>query len=69
MSERLNGTVKWFDQKKGYGFISLEEGNEVFVHYSSIQGDGYRSLKEGQQVEFSLIQSDKGPQANDVNIL
>jgi len=69
MSERLNGTVKWFDQKKGYGFISLEEGNEVFVHYSSIQGEGYRSLKEGQQVEFSLVQSDKGPQANDVNIL
>jgi len=69
MSERLNGTVKWFDQKKGYGFISLKEGNEVFVHYSSIQGEGYRSLKEGQQVEFSLIQSDKGPQANDVNIL
>jgi len=69
MSDRLNGTVKWFDKKKGYGFIFIEEGNEVFVHYSSIRGDGYRSLEEGQQVEFSIVQSDRGPQAADVDVL
>lgn len=66
MSERVLGTVKWFNNAKGYGFIQPEEGPDVFVHYSAIQGDGYRSLDEGQQVEFTIEQSAKGPQASNV---
>lgn len=66
MSKRVLGTVKWFNNAKGYGFIQPEEGPDVFVHYSAIQGDGYRSLDEGQQVEFTIEQSAKGPQASNV---
>ncbi|MEM6986068.1 MAG: cold shock domain-containing protein [Pseudomonadota bacterium] len=69
MSERETGSVKWFDNAKGYGFIMREDGEDVFVHYRAISGDGYRSLKEGQQVEYTLQQGDKGYQAADVNPL
>lgn len=60
------GTVKWFNAAKGYGFISKEDGGDVFVHFSAIQGDGYKSLDEGQQVEFEITQGPKGPQASNV---
>ena len=61
------GRVKWFNNAKGYGFIVQEGGPEVFVHYSASQGDGYKTLVEGQEVEFEIAQSDKGPQAANVN--
>jgi cold-shock DNA-binding protein family len=67
MSERIIGTVKWFNGGKGYGFISREGGPDVFVHYSAIQSDGYRNLQEGQQVEFSIEKGPKGLQA--VNVI
>ncbi|MFC1632193.1 cold-shock protein [Candidatus Omnitrophota bacterium] len=60
------GTVKWFSNQKGYGFITSEEGKDVFVHHSAIQGDGYKSLDEGQQVEFEVQQGPKGEQATNV---
>ncbi|KPL19902.1 MAG: cold-shock protein [Anaerolineae bacterium SM23_84] len=66
MSERITGIVKWFNRTKGYGFISREGGKDVFVHYTAIQGGGFRNLEEGQQVEFSVEESPKGPQAVDV---
>lgn len=66
MSERITGTVKWFNNSKGYGFIAREGGSDVFVHYSAIQGDGFRSLAEGDRVEFSIEQSPKGMQASGV---
>lgn len=66
MSEKLQGTVKWFNNSKGYGFIERENGDDVFVHYNAILGDGYRTLEEGQTVEFSIVQGDKGLQAADV---
>lgn len=66
MSEREVGTVKWFNNSKGYGFIEREEGEDVFVHYSGILGSGFRSLEEGQQVEFTVEQTEKGPQATQV---
>lgn len=67
MSERVSGTVKWFNNAKGFGFITQEESSDdVFVHFRSIQGDGYRTLNEGQAVEFSLVQGPKGLQAEDV---
>ncbi|MFH2040251.1 MAG: cold shock domain-containing protein [Chloroflexota bacterium] len=69
MSERIIGTVKWFNGTKGYGFLARESGPDVFVHYSSIQGDGFRNLTEGQQVEFTVEQGAKGPQAAEVVIL
>jgi CspA family cold shock protein len=68
MSDRRTGTVKWFNSTKGYGFISQETGNDVFVHYKSINGDGFKSLEEGEEVEFTLGQGPKGPQASDVSI-
>lgn len=61
-----NGTVKWFSDKKGYGFIQSEGGEDVFVHFSAIQGEGYKTLREGQAVEFELGTGPKGPQANNV---
>ncbi len=61
------GQVKWFDPKKGFGFIVGPEGQDVFVHYSQIQGDGFRSLKDGESVEYELIQGDKGWQAREVH--
>ncbi len=64
--ERRNGTVKWFDNAKGYGFIISPEGEDVFVHYRVIVGEGYRSLSEGQQVEFVATRGDKGWQASEV---
>ena len=66
MSERVTGTVKWFSRQKGYGFIEREGGDDVFVHFSAIQGDGFRNLEEGDRVEFTIESSDKGPQAADV---
>ncbi len=69
MSERTTGTVKWFNGTKGYGFIERAEGEDVFVHYSAIQGDGYRNLEEGQQVEFSVERGPKGLQAVDVVVV
>ncbi|MDR7486232.1 MAG: cold-shock protein [Armatimonadota bacterium] len=64
------GTVKWFSAEKGYGFITPDEGGkDVFVHYSAIQADGYRSLNEGQKVEYEVVQGQKGPQAANVKAL
>jgi CspA family cold shock protein len=62
------GTVKWFNADKGYGFIAVEGGQDVFVHFSAITGDGYRSLEEGQKVEFDITQGQKGPQAENVKV-
>lgn len=66
MAERETGTVKWFNDAKGFGFILREQGEDVFVHYSAIRGDGHRSLKEGQRVEFAVTRGQKGLQAEDV---
>ncbi len=66
MAERNIGTVKWFNGSKGYGFIARENGPDVFVHFSAIQGEGYRNLEEGQTVEFSIEQGPKGLQASNV---
>ena len=69
MSERAKGTVKWFNGEKGYGFITQEEGPDVFVHYSEIQGDGYRSLNEGDRVEYLVTEGRKGKQASAVTLI
>jgi len=69
MTERIQGTVKWFNGNKGYGFISREGGDDVFVHFSAIQGEGYRNLEEGQRVEFSVTKGPKGPQAESVRVI
>jgi CspA family cold shock protein len=69
MSERSRGTVKWFNNEKGYGFISQEDGPDLFVHYSEIQGNGYRSLNEGDIVEFEITQGRKGQQASAVTVV
>jgi cold shock protein len=66
---QYKGTVKWFNNAKGYGFLGREGGADVFVHYSSIQREGYKSLKEGDEVEFDIIQGTKGPQADQVSRL
>ena len=66
MDEREIGTVKWFNNGKGYGFIEREGGDDVFVHYSEIEGDGFKSLDEGQRVEFAVTEGDKGLQATSV---
>ena len=63
---RITGRVKWFNNSKGYGFIGREDGVDVFVHYSAISGDGYRSLQEGDSVEFEIVEGQKGPQAANV---
>jgi len=68
MSERQSGTVKWFNNSKGYGFIERESGEDVFVHFRAIRGDGFKTLKDGQKVEFNLIEGQKGLQAEDVSI-
>lgn len=68
MAEREVGTVKWFNSTKGFGFIERENGDDVFVHYSAINSDGFRSLEEGQKVEFSIVDGQKGPQAQDVSL-
>lgn len=64
--DRLKGTVKWFNNAKGYGFIGRDDGPDVFVHYSAISGEGYKSLQEGDAVEFEIVQGQKGPQAANV---
>jgi len=69
MSERIIGTVKWFNNSKGYGFLARESGPDVFVHYTAIQAEGFRTLKEGQQVEFSIEKGPKGLQASNVTIV
>lgn len=69
MEERETGTVKWFNATKGFGFITRESGDDIFVHYSSIDGDGYRSLKEGQKVEYAVGEGEKGLQAKAVKAL
>lgn len=69
MSERVRGVVKWFNGEKGYGFIRREGGPDVFVHYTAIGGDGYRTLKEGAEVEFVIVQGQKGQQASEVTVL
>ena len=66
MANRESGTVKWFDNAKGYGFIQRPQGEDVFVHYRAIRGEGYRTLQEGQQVQFNIVQGQKGLQAEDV---
>jgi len=66
MAEREVGTVKWFNESKGFGFITREDGTDVFVHFSSLRGEGYRSLADGQKVEFEVVEGDKGLQAQDV---
>jgi CspA family cold shock protein len=66
MNERIVGTVKWFNAIKGYGFIGREDGEDVFVHFSSINTEGYRKLEKGQTVEFSILEGPKGLQASDV---
>jgi cold shock protein len=69
MAERIQGTVKWFNGSKGYGFLSRDGGEDVFVHFSAIQGDGFRNLTEGQKVEFSVEKGPKGLQATNVTPL
>lgn len=69
MSERVEGTVKWFNAVKGYGFIGRDDGDDVFVHFSTLQMDGYRKLLEGQQVEFSIEDGPKGLQASEVTVI
>lgn len=66
MAERVVGSVKWFDAAKGFGFLEREGGDDVFVHFRAIQGEGFKTLDEGQQVEFTVMKGDKGLQAEDV---
>ena len=68
MSDRKQGTVKWFNDAKGFGFITPESGADVFVHFRSIQGAGFKSLAEGQKVSFKVVQGQKGLQADEVNV-
>ncbi|MGM0688442.1 MAG: cold-shock protein [Bacillota bacterium] len=62
----MQGKVKWFNPEKGYGFIEVEEGNDVFVHYSEIKEEGFKTLEEGQEVEFEIVEGNRGPQAANV---
>ncbi|MCO7126117.1 cold-shock protein CspD [Sporolactobacillus shoreicorticis] len=64
-----NGKVKWFNAEKGYGFIEVDGGNDVFVHYSAIEGDGFKTLEEGQEVSFDIVEGNRGPQAANVTKL
>ena len=64
-----NGIVKWFNSEKGFGFISVEGGDDVFAHFSAIQGNGYKTLEEGQKVSFNIVKGARGPQAENVTIL
>jgi len=69
MSATKNGVVKWFNAEKGFGFISVQGGEDVFVHFSAIEAEGYKTLEEGQEVEFEIISGAKGPQASKVKLL
>ncbi len=69
MSEKVQGTVKWFNESKGYGFIEQESGPDVFAHFSAIESEGYKTLAEGQKVEFEVTQGQKGPQAEKIRAL
>jgi len=69
MAERKQGSVKWFNSTKGFGFISQPQGEDVFVHFKSIVGDGYRALAENDKVEFTIVQGEKGPQASEVKVI
>jgi len=69
MAERETGSVKWFDSSKGYGFITTDGGRDIFVHYSAIKNEGFKTLQDGQKVEFEVIENDKGPQAQDVTAI
>lgn len=69
MVDRLRGKVAWFNNAKGYGFLAHDGGPDVFVHFSSIQTEGYKSLSEGDEVMFSIVQGEKGPQADDVHLV
>ncbi|MDN5565459.1 MAG: cold-shock protein [Psychrobacter sp.] len=69
MSDREQGIVKWFNDSKGFGFIQRNSGEDIFVHFRAIQGDGYRSLKDGEKVEFTVVEGDKGLQAEEVRKL
>ena len=69
MSEKVTGKVKWFNEAKGYGFIERESGGDVFAHFSAIQGTGFKTLSEGQTVEFTVTQGQKGPQAEDILVV
>lgn len=69
MSEKVTGTVKWFNSTKGFGFIQRKDGDDVFVHFQAIVSDGYRTLQEGQKVEFTVVQGQKGPQAQEVKVI
>ncbi|MCT4660282.1 MAG: cold-shock protein [Tissierellales bacterium] len=64
----MNGTVKWFNAEKGFGFITGEDGNDVFVHFSQINKDGFKSLNEGEEVTFEVVEGEKGPQATNVEV-
>jgi len=68
MSDKVIGTVKWFNESKGFGFIEQQSGPDVFVHFSAIKMEGFKALKDGQQVEFKIIDGQKGPQAEDVTL-
>jgi CspA family cold shock protein len=65
----IKGRVKWFNNKKGYGFIERDDGDDVFVHYTAIQEDGFKTLAEGQEVEFEIVEGPKGPQASKVSLV
>ena len=69
LAQRQNGTVKWFNDEKGYGFITPESGADLFVHFRAIQGDGFKTLKEGQKVSFVATQGQKGLQADEVQVI
>lgn len=69
MSNTLNGTVKWFNESKGFGFIQQDSGPDVFAHFSAISGSGFKSLTEGQRVQFTVSQGQKGPQASNIVVL
>jgi len=68
MADRLKGTVKWFNERKGFGFIEREGGSDVFVHFSGIKSEGFKTLKDGQAVEFTLIENEKGESADEVEV-